>query len=153
MFGRLDILINNAGIDGTNAPTYELSVAQWQRVMDVNVTGTFLCTKHAIPHLGRADGGSIVNVSSMYGIVGGAEVPPYHASKAAVRMMAKTDAVLYAGKNIRAISVHPGYIRTPMMEEGETPRRRAMACSPISLRRRRWAAWSSRAISHRASCT
>lgn len=58
MFGRLDILINNAGIDGTNAPTYELSVAQWQRVMDVNVTGTFLCTKHAIPHLGRADGSS-----------------------------------------------------------------------------------------------
>lgn len=116
-FGRLDVLVNNAGIDGVNAPTHELALAQWQRVMDVNVTGTFLCTKHAIPHLERAGGGSIVNVSSMYGIVGGPDVPPYHASKAAVRMMAKTDAMLYAGKNIRANSVHPGYIRTPMLEE------------------------------------
>ncbi|EHP44586.1 cyclohexanol dehydrogenase [Cupriavidus basilensis OR16] len=104
-FGRLDVLVNNAGIDGVNAPTHELALAQWQRVMDVNVTGTFLCTKHAIPHLERAGGGSIVNVSSMYGIVGGPDVPPYHASKAAVRMMAKTDAM------------HPGYIRTPMLEE------------------------------------
>ncbi len=116
-FGRLDILINNAGIDGVNTPTHELALAQWQRVMDVNVTGTFLCTKHAIPHLERAGGGSIVNLSSMYGIVSGPDVPPYHASKAAVRMMAKTDAMLYASKNIRANSVHPGYIRTPMLEE------------------------------------
>lgn len=115
-FGGLDILVNNAGIEGTNEPTHQVTLEQWQRVIDVNVTGTFLCTKHAIAHMERAGGGAIVNVSSMYGIVGGPDVPPYHASKAAVRMMAKTDAMLYASKGIRANSVHPGYIRTPMLE-------------------------------------
>jgi len=116
-FGRLDVLVNNAGIDGPNAPTHELTLEQWQRVQDVNVNGVFLCTRHAIPHIEAAGGGSIVNLSSMYGIVGGPDVPAYHASKAAVRMMAKVDAMLYAAKNIRANSVHPGYIRTPMLEE------------------------------------
>ncbi|MFS8977908.1 glucose 1-dehydrogenase [Cupriavidus necator] len=115
-FGGLGILVNNAGIEGTNEPTHQITLEQWQRVIDVNVTGTFLCTKHAIGHMERAGGGAIVNVSSMYGIVGGPDVPPYHASKAAVRMMAKTDALLYASKGIRANSVHPGYIRTPMLE-------------------------------------
>ncbi len=115
-FGRLDILVNNAGIEGTNEPTHQVTLEQWQQVMAVNVTGTFLCTKHAIAHMERAGGGAIVNVSSMYGIAAGPDVPPYHASKAAVRMMAKTDAMLYAAKGIRANSVHPGYIRTPMLE-------------------------------------
>ncbi|WP_321801312.1 SDR family NAD(P)-dependent oxidoreductase [Caballeronia sp. J97] len=116
-FGQLDVLVNNAGIDGPNVPTHELTLEQWQRVQDVNVNGVFLCTRHAIPHIEAAGGGSIVNLSSMYGIVGGPDVPAYHASKAAVRMMAKVDAMLYAAKNIRANSVHPGYIRTPMLEE------------------------------------
>ena len=115
-FGALTVLVNNAGIEGTNEPTHQVTLAQWQQVMAVNVTGTFLCTKHAIPHMERAGGGAIVNVSSMYGIAAGPDVPPYHASKAAVRMMAKTDAMLYAGKGIRANSIHPGYIRTPMLE-------------------------------------
>ncbi|MFC3106582.1 SDR family NAD(P)-dependent oxidoreductase [Undibacterium arcticum] len=116
-FGRIDILVNNAGIDGENIPTHELSLAQWERVMRINVTGTFLCTKHVIAAMERAGGGAIVNLSSMYGIVSGPDVPAYHASKAAVRMMAKTDAMLYATRNIRANSVHPGFIRTPMLEE------------------------------------
>lgn len=116
-FGRIDILVNNAGIDGANVPTHELTLEQWERVMRINVTGTFLCTKYAIAPMERAGGGAIVNLSSMYGIVGGPDVPAYHASKAAVRMMAKTDAMLYAGKNIRANSVHPGFIRTPMTED------------------------------------
>ena len=115
-FGALTILVNNAGIEGTNEPTHQVTLEQWQQVMAVNVTGTFLCTKHAIPHMERAGGGAIVNVSSMYGIAAGPDVPPYHASKAAVRMMAKTDAMLYAGKGIRANSIHPGYIRTPMLK-------------------------------------
>lgn len=115
-FGGLGILVNNAGIEGTNSPTHEVTLEQWQQVMAVNVTGTFLCTKHAIAHLERAGSGAIVNVSSMYGIAAGPDVPPYHASKAAVRMMAKTDAMLYAAKGIRSNSIHPGYIRTPMLE-------------------------------------
>jgi NAD(P)-dependent dehydrogenase (short-subunit alcohol dehydrogenase family) len=116
-FGRLDVLVNNAGIEGDNIPTHEITLAQWQRVQDVNVNGVFLCTRQAIPLIEAAGGGSVVNLSSMYGIVAGPDVPAYHASKAAVRMMAKVDAMLYAAKNIRANSVHPGFIRTPMLEE------------------------------------
>lgn len=116
-FGRLDILINNAGIEGDNIPTHQMALEQWERVMRVNVTGTFLCTKHAIPAMERAGGGAIVNVSSMYGVVGGPDVPAYHASKGAVRLMAKTDAMLYATKDIRVNSIHPGFIRTPMVEQ------------------------------------
>lgn len=116
-FGRLDALVNNAGIEGANLPTHEMTLRQWQKVIDVNVTGVFLCTKYAIPHMLTAGGGSIVNLSSMYGLVGGPDVPAYHASKGAVRLMAKTEAMLYAAQNIRANSVHPGFIRTPLLEE------------------------------------
>jgi len=114
---RLDALVNNAGIEGANLPTHEMTLQQWQKVIDVNVTGVFLCTKYAIPHMLTAGGGSIVNLSSMYGLVGGPDVPAYHASKGAVRLMAKTEAMLYAAQNIRANSVHPGFIRTPLLEE------------------------------------
>lgn len=116
-FGRLDALVNNAGIEGANLPTHEMTLQQWQKVIDVNVTGVFLCTKYAIPHLLAAGGGSVVNLSSIYGLVGGPDVPAYHASKGAVRLMAKTEAMLYAAQNIRANSVHPGFIRTPLLEE------------------------------------
>jgi len=116
-FERLDILVNNAGISGTNAPTHEVSESDWDAVMDVNVKGVFLCTKHAIPYLREAGGGSIVNLSSIYGLVGGPDVPPYHASKGAVRLMTKTDALLYAEDAIRVNSVHPGFVWTPMVED------------------------------------
>jgi len=115
-FGRLDVLVNNAGIAGANKPTHELTEAEWDRVQSVNVKGVFLCTKHAIPHLKRAGGGSIVNLSSIYGLVGAADVPPYHASKGAVRLMSKNDALLYAPDRIRVNSVHPGFIWTPMVQ-------------------------------------
>jgi NAD(P)-dependent dehydrogenase (short-subunit alcohol dehydrogenase family) len=115
-FGALDVLVNNAGIAGANKPTHELSVEEWERVQAVNVRGVFLCTKHAIPHLKRAGGGSIINLSSIYGLVGAPDVPSYHASKGAVRLMSKTDALLYAAERIRVNSIHPGFIRTPMVE-------------------------------------
>ena len=116
-FGGLDGLVNNAGISGTNKPTDEIGGDAWDKVMDVNVKGVFLCTKHAIPHLRNAGGGSIVNMSSIYGLVGAPDMPPYHASKGAVRLMAKTDALLYAKENIRVNSIHPGYIWTPLVED------------------------------------
>lgn len=116
-FGGLHVLVNNAGIAGANAPTHELQEADWDRVLSVNVKGVFFCTKHAIPHLKRSKGGSIVNLSSIYGLVGAADVPPYHASKAAVAMMSKTDALIYAADRIRVNSVHPGYIWTPMVAD------------------------------------
>lgn len=115
-FGGLDVLVNNAGISGANKPTHELTEEEWDAVQRINVKGVFFCTKHAIPHMKRRGGGSIVNISSIYGILGGPDVPPYHASKGAVRLMSKTDALLYAGDRIRVNSVHPGYVWTPMVE-------------------------------------
>ena len=115
-FGKLDILVNNAGIAGVSKPTHEITEAEWDLVQSVNVKGVFFCTKHAIPHLKVAGGGSIINLSSIYGLVGGADVPPYHASKGAVRLMSKTDAMLYAPDRIRVNSIHPGFIWTPMVE-------------------------------------
>ena len=114
-FGRVDILVNNAGVEGVNKPTHELSLQEWEHVMAVNTTAVFLCTKHAIPHLRQAGGGSIINISSIYGILGGADVPPYHASKGAVRVMSKNDALTYAADNIQVNSIHPGFIVTSMV--------------------------------------
>jgi NAD(P)-dependent dehydrogenase (short-subunit alcohol dehydrogenase family) len=108
--------VNNAGISGATQPTDQLSEAEWDRVQATNVKGVFFCTKHVIPHLRRAGGGSIINLSSIYGLVGAADLPPYHASKAAVAMMAKNDALLYAPDRIRVNSIHPGYVWTPMVE-------------------------------------
>lgn len=116
-YGSLDVLVNNAGIGGASKPTDEITSEEWDAVMLVNVKGVFLCTKYAIPLMKQSGGGSIINLSSIYGIVGAPDAPPYHASKGAVRMMSKTDALLYASYNIRVNSVHPGFILTPMVEE------------------------------------
>ena len=115
-FGGLDVLVNNAGVSGANKPTHEVTEEEWDWVQAVNVKGVFFGTKHAIPHLKKAGGGSIINLSSIYGLVGGADVPPYHASKGAVRLMTKTDAMIYAPDKIRVNSIHPGFIWTPMVE-------------------------------------
>jgi len=116
-WGRLDVLVNNAGIAGVNKPTHEVDLAEWRKVMEVNVTGVFLCTKYGIPLMRDAGGGSIVNLSSIYGIIGAPDIPPYHASKGAVREMTKTDALFYAKDRIRVNSVHPGFIWTPLVEK------------------------------------
>jgi NAD(P)-dependent dehydrogenase (short-subunit alcohol dehydrogenase family) len=116
-FGRLDVLVNNAGIAGVNKPTHEVTEAEWDHVQAVNVKGVFFGLKHAIPHLKRAGGGSIINLSSIYGLVGAPDLPPYHASKGAVRLMSKTDALIYAPDRIRVNSVHPGFIWTPLVED------------------------------------
>jgi NAD(P)-dependent dehydrogenase (short-subunit alcohol dehydrogenase family) len=113
---RLDVLVNNAGIAGANKPTHEITEAEWDAVQAVNVKGVFFCTKHAIVPMQRTGGGSIINLSSIYGLVGAADVPPYHASKGAVRLMTKTDAMIYARDRIRVNSIHPGFIWTPMVE-------------------------------------
>ncbi len=115
-WGALDVLVNNAGIAGPDKPTHELTEAEWDAVQAVNVKGVFLCTKHAVPIMRNQRAGSIVNLSSIYGLVGAPDAPPYHASKGAVRLMSKTDALLYAGEGIRVNSVHPGYIWTPMVQ-------------------------------------
>jgi NAD(P)-dependent dehydrogenase (short-subunit alcohol dehydrogenase family) len=115
-FGRLDVLVNNAGVAGADKPTHELTEAEWDFVQAVNVKGVFFGVKHAVPHLRRAGGGSIINLSSIYGLVGAGDVPPYHASKGAVRLMSKNDALTYAPDRIRVNSIHPGFIWTPMVQ-------------------------------------
>ncbi|MCL5734599.1 MAG: glucose 1-dehydrogenase [Actinobacteria bacterium] len=116
---RLDILVNNAGITGAPLPTHEITVEEWDKVLGVDAKGVFLCTKHAVPYMQQSGGGSIVNISSVYGIVGGMDVPPpflYHAAKGAVRLMTKSDAICYAADKIRVNSIHPGWLWTPMLE-------------------------------------
>jgi len=116
-FGKLDATVNNAGISGVDKPTHELTEAEWDSVMSINVKGVFFCTKYAIPHMQKSGGGSIINLSSIYGIIGAGDIPHYHASKGAVRLMAKNDALIYAKDKIRVNSVHPGFIWTPLVEE------------------------------------
>lgn len=109
--GGVDILVNCASIDGQPGRSDEISEADWDAVMAINVKGAFFCTKHAVPLMraGRR-GGSVINLSSIYGIVGSSHSAPYHASKGALRIMTKTDALAYAADRIRVNSVHPGFI-------------------------------------------
>ena len=126
VFGRLDILCNIAGISGRDARgnhqqgspagprLAEQSLAHWNRVMAVNAAGVFLGTKAAIAAMQRAGGGSIINISSICGIIGSHGNAAYHASKGAVRIFSKAAAIQYAPDKIRVNSIHPGFVDTPM---------------------------------------
>ena len=112
-FGRLDLLCNNAGIQKLSA-VEAASSALWDEIMSVNARGVFLCTKYAMPHLKRTKG-SIINISSIGGLVGYAGGSAYCASKAAVIMMTKTFALELAGYDVRVNCICPGATRTPMI--------------------------------------
>ena len=116
-FGKVNVLINNAGIIGAIAATVDLSEPDYQKVYEVNQLGTYLGMKAVIPSMIAAGGGSIVNISSIAGMfaVYGSPNLSYVASKFAVRGMSKQVAVEYGPHKIRCNSVHPGYILTPMM--------------------------------------
>ena len=115
-FGKLDILVNNAGV-GATSMIEDTTVEEWDRVMNINAKGVFLGTKAAIPEMRRAGGGSIINISSQLGLVGmDISSPQYQSSKGAVRLLTKSTAIQYANEGIRANSVHPGPVNTPMTE-------------------------------------
>jgi NAD(P)-dependent dehydrogenase (short-subunit alcohol dehydrogenase family) len=115
-FGKLDVLVNNAGVGGPGR-VEDVTLEEWNRVMDINSTGVFLGTRAAIPAMRTAGGGSIVNISSQLGLVGVDNTSPqYVASKGAVRLLTKATAIQHAKDRIRANSVHPGPIVTPMTE-------------------------------------
>jgi NAD(P)-dependent dehydrogenase (short-subunit alcohol dehydrogenase family) len=116
-FGRLDALYNNAGIY-IIAALPDITLETWNRLMGINVTGTFLGMKHSSPHIAAAGGGSIVNASSVAGLIGGAGHALYGASKGAVRMMSKDAAAELGAANIRVNSIHPGYTTTAMGDYG-----------------------------------
>jgi 3(or 17)beta-hydroxysteroid dehydrogenase len=121
-FNRLDILVNNAGY-GWLKPVVDIPLDEWRRLMAVNVDGTFLGMKHAIPLIEKTGGGAIVNMSSMYGKVGNAGTAAYCASKGAVTLMTKAVALECAERRngIRVNSIHPGYVQTPSVAEALSP--------------------------------
>lgn len=112
-FGGLNILVNNAGI-ASAAPIAEFSLEIWRKTLDVNLTGTFLGMQAAIPEIGKAKGGSIINISSVEGLRGSAGLHAYVASKFAVRGLTKSVALDVAHLGIRVNSIHPGLIDTDM---------------------------------------
>lgn len=136
-FGAVSVLVNNAGILGPGAKAAELSEVDFQKVCSINQTAVFLGIKHAIPSMIRAGGGSIVNVSSISGIVAiyGTPNVAYAASKFAVRGITKQVAIEYGEHNIRANSVHPGYIRTPMMTAALDTDQIKVASGSVPIRR------------------
>ena len=134
-YGRLDILINNAAIY-KRTPIVDTDVAEWRQIMEVNSTGVFLGTKHAIPAMQRSGGGSIINISSTAGLIGSARGSAYGASKGSVRLFTKYTAIQHATEGIRANSIHPGPIDTVMIADNlATPEARAESEARVPLRR------------------
>lgn len=115
-FGRLDIVVNNAGIDGEVTPTAEYSDEEFDRVLGVNARGVYLGLRYSIPHLLRNGSGVVVNTASMASNVAFPGMIAYCASKGAVQMMTKTAAVEYAGSGIRINAICPGPIRTAIID-------------------------------------
>ena len=115
--GGFEVLVNNAGI-GERSPLAETSLAQWRKVIDVNLDSVFLGTRTAFRHM--KPGGSVINISSILGIVGNPQTAAYCASKGGVRLLTKSAAIEGAqdGRGIRVNSIHPGYIETPMVMDG-----------------------------------
>lgn len=114
-FGPINLLVNNAGIVEFG-PVEDMDPDAFRRVIDVNLTGTFLGMHYAVPSLRKAGGGAIINISSTAGLMGYASIAAYSASKWAVRGMTKSVAMELGGDNVRVMSIHPGPIRTPMTD-------------------------------------
>ena len=114
-FGKLNVVFNAAAFTDPLLPLHELDVALWRKTFDVNITGMFIVTKYAIPHMKDAGSGSFINISSIYGARAAKKRPAYCSSKGAVRMLSKSVAVDYAEDNIRANSILPGPIETPRL--------------------------------------
>ena len=113
--GSVDILVNNAGIGGSQLPIADETLESWDRVVAVNQTGVFLGIRAVLPSMRAQKSGSIINVSSIWGVAAVPGAAAYHATKAAVRHLTKHVAVAYAADNVRANSIHPGIIATPMV--------------------------------------
>lgn len=116
-FGKLDIACNNAGIGGDSAATGDYSTEGWDKVLNINLRGQFLCMKYEIEAMLKNHSGSIVNISSILGHVGFAQAPAYVAAKHGLLGLTKTAALEYAEQGIRVNAVCPGFIETPLLEK------------------------------------
>jgi NAD(P)-dependent dehydrogenase (short-subunit alcohol dehydrogenase family) len=116
-FGRLDIAVNNAGIGGEANTTGEYDIANWKRVIDVNLNSVFYCMRYEIPALLGQGGGAIVNMASILGSVGFATAPAYVAAKHGMVGLTKTAALEYGRQGLRINSVGPGFIKTPLLAD------------------------------------
>jgi NAD(P)-dependent dehydrogenase (short-subunit alcohol dehydrogenase family) len=112
----LDVAVNNAGIEGLQAAIQDMPVSDWERVMDVNLTGVFRCMKHQIPEMLRQRSGSIINVASIMGVVAAAHASAYVASKHGLIGLTRAASLELASHGIRVNAVCPAYIVTPMLE-------------------------------------
>ncbi|MDV8070760.1 SDR family oxidoreductase [Rhodococcus sp. IEGM 1366] len=115
-FGKLDVLVNSAGVIGVDKPTHEVTEGEWDALFAIDVKGVFFSTKHAVPQMITNGSGSIINFSSIYGLIGNDEFTPYHVAKGAVTMQTKQDAASYGKYGIRVNSVHPSTVLTPLVE-------------------------------------
>ena len=134
-YGKLDVLVNNAGIGMGNTPD-NLRVEDWDKLMNINAKGVFLGMKSAIPEMQKVGGGSIVNISSISGMVGQrATHMGYNASKGAVRIVTKSAAVQYAQDGIRVNSVHPGLMPPMLTSAANTPEIRSEMLAGVPMGR------------------
>ncbi len=130
-FGRIDVLVNAAGVIGYEA-IHELELAEWNRVVAVDQTGVFLGMREVIPAMVERGAGSIINLSSDWGVVGGVGVTAYNAAKGAVRSMSRNAAVTYAPDGLRVNAVVPGWISTPLTDrQPEDANQRVIGSTPM----------------------
>ena len=131
-FGRVDILVNNAGISVRKAPQ-DYTLEEWSGVLDVNLTGAFLCCREVHPHMAAAGGGKIINIGSMFSVFGSDWAAPYSASKGGVVQLTKSLAVSWAADNIQVNAILPGWIRTDLTAgiEASFPERFGLISSRI----------------------
>lgn len=132
-YGKLDIACNNAGVSGELATTADYSVKEWDRVMNINLKGQWLCMKYEIPAMLENGEGSIINVSSILGTVGYANAPAYTAAKHGLIGLTKVAALEYAEKGIRVNAIAPAFIETPMLEKAGITTDEELKTSVVAL--------------------
>ena len=128
-YGGLDILVNNAGVGGGQLRTHEIELEDFMRIMAINVGGTFLCTKYALPHFLKQSDGRIVNIASTYGLIGAPKAAAYCASKGAIINYTRQLTVDYAPDGIRINAICPGYIDTSLGRRASTLAPEALAAA------------------------